>query len=65
MDLRRNKNSRPSSNARARRKAVFEQFAYSHQKAYVDWIEDSKKEETRARRIDKAIELLAEGKRLK
>lgn len=46
-------------------KAVFEQFAYSHQKAYVDWIEGSKKEETRARRIDKAIELLAEGKRLK
>ncbi|WP_409346919.1 YdeI/OmpD-associated family protein [Paenibacillus sp. MBLB4367] len=45
--------------------AVFESFAYSHQKEYVDWISSAKKEETKANRIAKAIVMLANKKRLK
>lgn len=40
----------------------FEQLAYSHRKEYVRWIEEAKKPETRASRIEKAVALLAEGK---
>lgn len=43
----------------------FLQLSYSHEKEYIDWIESAKKAETRARRIEKAVELLKEGKRLK
>lgn len=40
---------------------AFASMAYSHQKAYVDWIEGAKKPETRARRIASAIERLENG----
>ncbi|WP_141334157.1 YdeI/OmpD-associated family protein [Paenibacillus sp. tmac-D7] len=43
----------------------FEQASYSHRKEYVDWIVSAKKPETRAGRIEKAIGMLAEGRRLK
>lgn len=43
----------------------FLRLSYSHQKEYVDWIESAKKAETRTRRIEKAVVLLQEGKRLK
>ncbi len=36
----------------------FENLAYSHRKEYVMWINDAKKEETRLRRMDTAIEKL-------
>jgi uncharacterized protein YdeI (YjbR/CyaY-like superfamily) len=36
----------------------FENLAYSHQKEYVMWINDAKKEETKISRMDKAIEKL-------
>jgi hypothetical protein len=36
----------------------FEKLSYSHKREYVEWIEDAKKEETRQRRIAKAIEKL-------
>ncbi len=35
----------------------------SHQKAYVTWITEAKKEETRRSRIDSAVAMLREGKR--
>jgi uncharacterized protein YdeI (YjbR/CyaY-like superfamily) len=38
--------------------AYFENLAYSHRKEYVQWIESAKKEETRLRRMDTAIEKL-------
>ena len=38
--------------------AVFNGLSYSHKKKYVDWIENARKEETRASRIAKAIEEL-------
>ncbi|ULL13606.1 DUF1905 domain-containing protein [Paenibacillus sp. H1-7] len=43
----------------------FLRLSYSHQKEYIDWIESAKKADTRSRRIEKAVELLQEGKRLK
>ena len=46
-------------------KAGFEKLAYSHQKAYVDWIQDAKKEETRQSRVEKALALLANGQMLR
>ncbi len=42
--------------------AVFEGFSYSHRKEYVEWIEEAKRETTRQRRIEQAVELMAEGK---
>lgn len=42
--------------------AVFNDFSYSHRKEYVDWIEEAKRLETRAKRVATTIEQLAEGK---
>jgi len=39
-------------------KAVFDKLAYSHQKRYVDWIDEAKRPETRARRVEQTIERL-------
>ena len=41
---------------------TFENFSYSHQKEYVEWITDAKTEETRNRRLETAVAWLAEGK---
>ena len=46
-------------------RSSFEKLSYSHQSEYVQWIADAKKEETRQRRAETAIEMLKEGKRLK
>jgi hypothetical protein len=51
--------------ANAAAKACFAGLAPSHQKAYVVWVEESKKAETRAARVEKAVAMLAEGKKLK
>lgn len=42
--------------------AVFEKFAPSHRKEYLEWITDAKREETRNKRIAEAIDWMAEGK---
>lgn len=42
-------------------KETFERFSYSHRKEYVDWIAEAKREETRRRRVEKAIGMLREG----
>jgi uncharacterized protein YdeI (YjbR/CyaY-like superfamily) len=41
--------------------AFFEQLSYTHRKEYCRWIAEAKKEETRARRVEKAIVMLREG----
>ena len=41
---------------------TFEAFAYSHKKEYTNWITAAKTEETRNKRMETAIEWLAEGK---
>jgi len=45
--------------------AIFTSFSYSHRKELVDWIEQAKKPETRAGRIDKCLKMLLEHKPLK
>ena len=44
-------------------KAFFDKLAYTHQREYVMWIEEAKRDETRQARIVKTIEMLKQGKR--
>ena len=44
-------------------KAFFDKLSYTHQREYVLWINEAKREETRQNRIVKAIEMLKEGKK--
>ena len=44
-------------------KAVFEKLAYTHQREYVTWINEAKKQETRQNRILKTLEMLKKGQR--
>ncbi len=41
---------------------VFDEFSPSHKKEYIEWIVDAKREETRIKRIETALEWIAEGK---
>jgi hypothetical protein len=43
--------------------AAFEALAYTHRKEYASWIADAKRDETRQRRVAKAIEMLTSGTR--
>jgi bifunctional DNA-binding transcriptional regulator/antitoxin component of YhaV-PrlF toxin-antitoxin module len=40
---------------------VFKKLSYTHRKEYCRWIAEAKKEETRLRRLEKAIEMLKKG----
>ena len=40
---------------------VFDKLSYTHRKEYCRWITDAKKEETRLRRLAKALEMLKNG----
>lgn len=42
-------------------RATWDAMAPSHRKEYVGWLEDAKKADTRARRLEKAIEMMAAG----
>ena len=42
--------------------AVFRNFSSSHKREYVEWITEAKREETRTRRIQTAVDWLAKGK---
>lgn len=42
--------------------AAFEAFSNSHKKEYVEWIEEAKTDATREKRMETAIEWIAEGK---
>ena len=44
-------------------KTFFDKLSYTHQREYVLWINEAKREETRLNRIAKAIELLKQGKK--
>jgi hypothetical protein len=49
--------------ARSRKAAkAFAAFPPSHQREYVEWIDEAKREPTRERRIAQAVEWIAEGK---
>jgi uncharacterized protein YdeI (YjbR/CyaY-like superfamily) len=42
--------------------AAFEGFPPSHKREYAEWISEAKRDETRKRRVDAAVEWMAEGK---
>jgi Bacteriocin-protection, YdeI or OmpD-Associated/Domain of unknown function (DUF1905) len=44
-------------------RSAFEALAYSHRKEWVRWIEEAKRPETRASRIEKTVESLRAGRR--
>ena len=44
-------------------RAAFDGLAYSHRKEWVRWVEEAKKPETRAARIEKTVESLRAGKK--
>jgi hypothetical protein len=44
-------------------KTFFDKLSYTHQREYVLWINEAKKDETRRNRIAKTIELLKQGKK--
>jgi Bacteriocin-protection, YdeI or OmpD-Associated/Domain of unknown function (DUF1905) len=40
---------------------VFDALSYTHRREYVSWVEEAKREETRAKRLARTVELLREG----
>ena len=44
-------------------KAFFERLSYTHQREYVMWINEAKREETRQNRIAKTVEMLKKGQK--
>jgi hypothetical protein len=44
-------------------KAVFEKLPYTHQKEYVTWINEAKRDETRQARVVKTIAMLKNGRK--
>jgi uncharacterized protein YdeI (YjbR/CyaY-like superfamily) len=42
--------------------ATFEAFSPSHKREYIDWVTEAKLPETRARRLEKMIQMLVKGK---
>ena len=44
----------------AKQRKFFDDLSYSHQREYVQWIASAKRADTRARRIERAIEMLTE-----
>lgn len=49
-------------NKNKKARETFEKFSYSHKKEYVEWITQAKREETRQKRIQTAMEWLGKGK---
>jgi hypothetical protein len=44
-------------------KAFFDKLSYTHQREYVTWINEAKREETRQNRVVKTIEMLKQGQK--
>jgi hypothetical protein len=42
--------------------SAYEKLAYTHRKEFARWIEEAKREETRARRVEQAVTMLREGR---
>jgi hypothetical protein len=43
-------------------KAAFEGMSFTHRKEYARWLTEAKREETRSRRVEQALERLREGR---
>jgi len=46
---------------RERLQPIFDKLSYTHRKEYCRWIAEAKKEETRSRRLAKAVKMLKSG----
>ncbi|MEA2461725.1 MAG: hypothetical protein QOH90_1902 [Actinomycetota bacterium] len=44
-------------------KKAFDRLSFTHRREYVEWITGAKKEETRSRRLSKAVTMLEDGKK--
>lgn len=44
--------------------AAWDKYSYTHRREFAQWIREAKKPETRARRLEKAVEMLAAGRNL-
>ena len=44
----------------AEARSVFESLAFTHRREYAEWIAEAKREETRARRVERALTMLRE-----
>lgn len=44
-------------------RAAFDALAYSHRKEYVRWVEEARREQTRADRVAKAVTMVLDGPR--
>jgi hypothetical protein len=42
--------------------AAFEALAYTHRKEYARWVDEAKRDDTRQRRVTRALQMLREGK---
>jgi uncharacterized protein YdeI (YjbR/CyaY-like superfamily) len=42
-------------------KAAFAQLSFTHQREYVEWVDEAKRAETRARRIASTVDRVASG----
>jgi hypothetical protein len=45
-------------------RAAFEELAFTHRKEYARWIAEAKRDDTRQRRVEKALEMLRGGETL-
>ncbi len=45
----------------AQARAVFEKLAFTHRKEYARWVAEAKREETRERRVQQALEMIKAG----
>ena len=46
-----------------RARSIFDALPYTHQREYVEWITEAKRDETRERRLAKMVEMLEDGVR--
>ena len=44
-------------------RAAFDGLSFTHQREYADWVAEAKRESTRRRRVDQAVEMLRDGRR--
>jgi uncharacterized protein YdeI (YjbR/CyaY-like superfamily) len=49
-------------NKNKKAKLTFDNYAYSHKKEYLEWVTEAKTEATRNKRLETAMEWMAEGK---
>jgi Bacteriocin-protection, YdeI or OmpD-Associated/Domain of unknown function (DUF1905) len=44
-------------------KAAFDGLSYTHQREYAEWVAEAKREATRRRRVEQAVQMLRDGRR--